>query len=77
MSDSEWKRISFTVDLPSLFQEITRRTDARESPGVITGLNQAQVYLATIAKRAIEINDPVILRALENMGCVNREGSKE
>jgi hypothetical protein len=71
------QKIRFGCDLPALFEEICLKSSVRDSAGVIFGLSIAKVSLAKIAKRAIEIQDMVILEELENIECVNREVENE
>ena len=67
--------IPFTVDLPALMAEVCKTTEAANSPGVIFGFKIAESRLHKIARRAIEINDPIILIELEMIGVVKREQS--
>lgn len=76
MAKTKLKSIPFTVDLPHLFQEICRNSDAGDSRGVTFGLQLIMQALNRIALHSIKTGDMVILRELENMGVVNRDGEQ-
>ena len=63
--------LRFGVELPSLFQEIARHTEVRESPGAILGLEIIQKSLYKIATRAIELDDKLILDELLLIGVIH------
>uniref|UniRef100_A0A6M3LUH4 Uncharacterized protein n=1 Tax=viral metagenome TaxID=1070528 RepID=A0A6M3LUH4_9ZZZZ len=63
------KTIKAKVDLQNLFLQAAQEM---KSTGVSIGFMVALNYLKEIANRAIELEDEVILEALEGMGLVKR-----
>ncbi len=58
------------VDLQNLF---TQSAQEMRTPGITMGFAVAMLYLKEIADRAIELEDKVILEALECMGLVGEK----
>lgn len=63
------KTIKAKVDLQNLFLQAAQEM---KSPGVSIGFMVALNYLKEIANRAIELEDEIILEALESMGLIKR-----
>jgi len=64
------KTLKWSVDLPSLFTEIETSTEA---PGIVVGLSVARNVLHQLARRAIELNDQVLLDDLIRIGVISKE----
>lgn len=65
----EKEKIKVKVDLQNLLLQAAQEM---RSPGVAMGFVVALNYLKEIANRAVELEDTVILEALEGMGLVKR-----
>jgi len=63
------KTIKAKVDLQNLFLQAAQEM---KSPGATMGFMVALSYLKEIANRAVELEDTIILEALEGMGLVKR-----